>query len=343
MSRTRKIWLIAGLALAVAVALALSLRWLSRPALPDGFASANGRLEATEVDVAVKRAGRLSEVTAREGDLVQKGQIVARLDVRDLEADLREARAQFLEKVQAKSAAEAKVTQQNCAVNFAAAEFKRADRLAKQKLISAQEVDVARSRLDSETAALKAARASVRQSDAAINAAQAKIDAIQTELDDAVLTAPAAGRVLYRLAEPGEVLPAGGKVLTLIDLSDVYMTVFLPTGHAGRVSVGAEARVVLDARPQVVLPARVSFVSPEAQFTPKEVETLSEREKLSFRIKARLDPERLMQQFGTITVGVPGTVYVRVEPDAAWPESLQVSPPPRKEVSAWKTSSPQAD
>lgn len=337
MSRTRKIWLIAGVASALAI-LTLALRWLDPPALPEGFASANGRLEATEVAVALKRAGRLSEVTAREGDLVQKGQIVARLDVRDLEADVRAARAELLERVQAKSAAEAKVAQQECAVNFAAAEFKRASRLSNQKLISEQEVDLARSRIDSEKAGLNAARASVRQADAAINAAQARVEAIESDLDDAVLRAPTAGRVLYRLAEPGEVLPMGGKVLTLIDLSDIYMTVFLPTKHAGRVSIGSEARVILDARPEVVLPAEVSFVSPEAQFTPKEVETLSEREKLLFRVKARLDPKLLTQQFGTITAGVPGTVYVRVEADAAWPQELSPTPL-RKETAAWNTPS----
>ena len=337
MNRTRKIWLIAGAASALAI-LTLSLRWLDPPGLPEGFASANGRLEATETAVALKRAGRLSEVTAREGDLVQKGQIVARMDVRDLEAGLRAAQAEFLERVQAKSAAEAKVAQQNCAVNFAAAEFKRADRLADQKLISEQDVDLARSRLDSEKAGLNAAHASVRQADAAINAAQARIEAIESDLDDTILKAPTAGRVLYRLAEPGEVLPVEGKVLTLIDLSDIYMTVFLPTKHAGRVSVGSEARVILDARPEVVLPARVSFVSPEAQFTPKEVETLNEREKLLFRIKARLDPKLLMQQFGTITAGIPGTVYMRVEADAAWPQELQPTPI-RKETTLWNTPS----
>jgi len=326
MTRSGKILLVAGAAIALAVIVTLSAGWLQQPELPEGFASANGRLEATEVNVAVKRAGRLSEVSAQEGDLVQKGQVVARMDVRDLEAQLGEARAKFQEAVQAKSAAEARVLQQRYALDFAAAEFKRAKHLADQKLITEQEVDLARSRLNSERAGLNAALASVRQAEAAMKAAEAAIESIQSDLDDTILKAPTSGRVLYRLAEPGEVLPVGGKVLTLIDISDIYMTVFLPTAHAGRVTIGSEARILLDARPEVVLPAQVSFISPEAQFTPKEVETQSERHKLMFRMKVRLDPQLLMAQFGTISTGLPGTVYVRLDPDTAWPDRLKPTP-----------------
>uniref|UniRef100_UPI000AA1736C HlyD family secretion protein n=1 Tax=Desulfosarcina cetonica TaxID=90730 RepID=UPI000AA1736C len=128
---------------------------------------------------------------------------------------------------------------------------------------------------------------------AAIDAVKARIDEIQSFIDDSTLTAPVDGRVLYRLAEPGEVLGAGGRVLTLLDVSDVTMTIFLPTDQAGRVDLGSDARIVLDALPDVVIPARVSFVAPKAQFTPKDVETRTEREKLMFRVKVRIDPELL--------------------------------------------------
>lgn len=323
MTRPGKRWLIMAAAAVIAIVLTLSLWWFERPTLPAGIASANGRLEATEVDIATKRAGRLSEVAVREGDIVQTGQVVARMDVRDLEADLRQAQAEFLQAVRAKSAAEAKLVQQECAVEFAAAEFKRTDSLVKKRLISQQQADLARSKLDTEKAGLNAARASVAQSEAAIEAAQAKIDSIQVDLDDSVLKSPIMARALYRLAEPGEVLPVGGKVLTLIDLTDVYMTVFLPTKQAGLVKVGSDARIVLDARPDAAIPAQVSFVSPEAQFTPKEVETQSEREKLMFRIKARIDPKVLMKHPEEVTTGTPGVVYVRLDPNVAWPENLQ--------------------
>src|SRR3546814_15751429 len=86
--------------------------------------------------------------------------------------------------------------------------------------------------------------------------------------------------ILFRLAEPGEVLAAGGRVATLLDLTDVYMTVFMPSEVAGRIAVGADARIVLDAASGTPVPGKVSFVSPRAPFTPKEVETRSERDRM---------------------------------------------------------------
>jgi HlyD family secretion protein len=117
------------------------------------------------------------------------------------------------------------------------------------------------------------------------------------------------------VAEPGEVLPAGGKVVTALQLSDVYMTIYLPTEQAGRVIVGSEGRIVLDAAPDLVLPAAVSFVAPRSQFTPKEVETRSEREKLMFRIKVRIDPELLVRNLEKVKTGLlawPTCVWTRV-------------------------------
>jgi HlyD family secretion protein len=114
------------------------------------------------------------------------------------------------------------------------------------------------------------------------------------------------------------VLPASGRVLTLLDLDDVTLAVFLPTAEAGRARVGAEARVVLDAHPGTPLPARVSFVASEAQFTPKEVETESERRKLSFRVEVRIEGNRGVP----LNAGTPGVVWIRLEETAPWPEAL---------------------
>jgi HlyD family secretion protein len=105
------------------------------------------------------------------------------------------------------------------------------------------------------------------------------------------------------------------------------MTIFLPTAHAGRVTVGTEARIVLDAAPQFVIPATVSFVAARAQFTPKDVETRSEREKMMFRVKVRIDPELLIKYREQVKTGLPGVAYVRLDVNAAWPESLLVKMP----------------
>jgi HlyD family secretion protein len=125
--------------------------------------------------------------------------------------------------------------------------------------------------------------------------------------------------VQYLVAQPGEVLAAGGKVLNLVDLTDVYMSFFLPETVVGKVALGSEVRIVLDAAPQFVIPARVSFVSSTAQFTPKTVETVSERQKLMFRVKAQIDRELLMKHLQQVKTGLPGVAWVKIDPQAAWP------------------------
>jgi HlyD family secretion protein len=105
------------------------------------------------------------------------------------------------------------------------------------------------------------------------------------------------------------------------------MTIFLPARQAGRVAIGAEARIIFDAAPDLVIPASVSFVAPSAQFTPKEVETRTEREKLMFRIKVRIAPELLQQYIEKVKTGVPGVAYVRLDQTATWPIHLHVRLP----------------
>ncbi len=174
-------------------------------------------------------------------------------------------------------------------------------------------------------AALQAANIKVVESEAAIEAANARIERLQAQMDDSELVAPRDGRVLYRLAESGEVLGAGGKVVTLLDLTDVFMTIFLPTADATLVDVGSEARILLDARPDLAIPARVSFVAARSQFTPREVETRTEREKLMFRVKVKIDPRLLEKYAERVKTGVPGAAYVQLDPEVDWPEYLQVS------------------
>ncbi len=119
----------------------------------------------------------------------------------------------------------------------------------------------------------------------------------------------------------------GGHVLNVVDLSDVYMTFFLPTNLVGRVRVGNEARIVLDAAPQFVIPAYISYVADVAQFTPKTVETKTEREKLMFRLKAQIPPDLLKQHIKIVKTGVPGVAYVLLDPNAEWPPNLAVRLP----------------
>ncbi len=193
--------------------------------------------------------------------------------------------------------------------------------------ISKEVVDQQRTTSAIAQAALTAANVKVVQSDAEIEAAQARIERLQSNIADSTLTAPINGRILYRLAEPGEVLGSGGKVLSLLDLTDVYMSIYLPTAQAGKVTIGSQARIVIDAVAEYTLPAKVTFVSAQAQFTPKSVETRNERDKLMFRVKVKLDSQLLKDHIKQVKTGVPGLAYVLLAPEKNWPTSLQVRVP----------------
>lgn len=284
-----------------------------------GFAHASGRLEAEQLHIATKFAGRVIEVLVDEGDTVEADQLVARMDSGGVEADLERARAELRKAGKQREAARAVVVQRESECTLADKEFERTRALYEDNVTSESRVDQDRTRLETARAACLVAEAQVADATAAIEAAEAAAARIQEDLDEAELRAPRGGRIQYRLVEPGEVLPAGGRILTLLDLDDVSMTVFLPTAEAGRARVGAPARVLLDAMPETPLSAHVSFVASEAQFTPKEVETETERQKLSFRVEVRIDDERDLP----LNAGTPGVAWIRLDEAAAWPDSLE--------------------
>ncbi|MBH8611465.1 HlyD family secretion protein [Pseudomonas mohnii] len=287
--------------------------------LPEGLYVGNGRLEATEVQIASKTPGRLAEVLVDEGDKVTKGQLLARMDTRTLEAQRNQAEAEVLRARENLSAAQANVQLRQSEQLLAQQELKRSQELIKHGFVSSQIVDQQQARLDTGVAAVAASRAQVSAVGATIGAAQAQVAMLTSEIDDASLRAPIDGVVQLRMAEPGEVLGAGGRVLLLIDPNDQYMNLYLPASVTGRLAVGDDARVLLDALPDRPLPAKISFVAAKSQFTPKEVETRDERQKLVFRVKLRLtDPGALPQA----KPGMPGAGYVRTAP-IDWPAKLQ--------------------
>jgi HlyD family secretion protein len=297
--------------------------FLSKPGLPPGFAGGNGRLEAKQVDIATKYPGRIKSVLADEGDTVDAGQIVATMDTEPLEAQLRQAEAQIREAQDNRRTALAEVTVKQAEFAYSDKQYKRSKELVIRGAVSEQERDIDLAHMEMTRAALLGAKAQAVRAQSAIDAATAEAERLKAEIKDSVLKSPIRGRVQNRLAEPGEVLPAGGKVLALVDLSDVYMYVFLPSLIAGKVPLGSEARIVLDAAPEYPVRAVVTFVSPSAQFTPKTVETAEERHNLTFRVKLQLDANRLRQFEPYVKVGIPGMGYVRYDTGAQWPESLQ--------------------
>ncbi|MGH6908811.1 MAG: HlyD family secretion protein [Phenylobacterium sp.] len=301
---------------------------LRKPALPEGFAGGNGRLEATEVFVSAKYPGRIKEVLFVEGDTVQAGQVVARMDVEPLEAQLRQAEAQIVAAQDSRKVDLAQVDVKQAEYAYAQKQYQRSRGLVTKGAVSEQEAEIDQARMLATRAEVVGSQAAATEALSTIAAAQATADRLRAEIKDSVLVAPIRGRVETRLSEPGEVIASGGRVLSLIDLKDVYMYVFLPERITGKVAVGSEARIVLDAAPEYPVKAYVSFVSPMAQFTPKTVETEEERHDLTFRVKLQIDKERLAAFGPLVKTGIPGMGYVRFKPAEPWPANLQLKTVP---------------
>jgi len=349
-------WLVRGGVVAAVVVVAfLGWRLLRPPALPEGVVSGNGRIEAVEIDVAAKTPGRVRDVLVDEGAYVKAGQIVAHMDTDVLQAQRAEAEAQHQQALNAieiansqviqrqseRAAAFAGTRQRQAELDAARRRLARSDTLAREGATAMQERDDDQARVEGAQAALEASRAQMAAVDAAIATARSQVIGARSNVDavlaalrrldadiaDSALKAPRDGRVQFRVAQPGEVVAGGGRVLNLVDLSDVYMTFFLPETVAGRVGLGTEVRIVLDAAPDYVVPAKVSFVADVAQFTPKTVETQSERQKLMFRVKARIDPDLLRRNIRQVKTGLPGMAYVRIDPKTPWPAKLELKTP----------------
>lgn len=323
-ARRTRTWILLAVALAAVAAFFGYRYWKAKQsAVPAGIVWGNGRMEAKLVDASAKEPLRVKEVLVDEGDLVKPGQVLVRLDVVTLASQLAEANASVAGAQEKLAVARAAIARRRGEIALAKIEAGRSRALVQESAGSQRELDVRNTALATTQAGLAEEQAKLEAAKQEVEVARAQVATIQTRIADATLTSPVIGRVLYRLAEPGEVLPPGGKALTLVDLSDVYMEIFLPSEQAARVKLGADARITVDHEPGLAAPARVTFVSPEAQFTPKEVETRSEREKLMFRAKIQVPSDLVLHYVDRIKTGVRGVGYVKLNDSVAWPAWLQ--------------------
>ena len=313
-------WGIAAIGVAVVALVAFQWWMTKRSSLPEGIASGNGRLQAKLVDVTAKEPLRVKELLVEEGALVKPGQVLVQLDTDTLDAELAAANASIAAAQEHMAVANASIVKQKSEIELAQIEKNRSKNLVEEGAGSQRDYDIRRTKVETTNAALGEATAMLNTAKEQIQVAQANAATIQTRIADATLRSPVTGRVLYRLVEPGEVLGPGGKALTLVNLDDVFMEIFLPSEQAARVKIGAEGRITVDYEPDRAIAGYVSFVSPEAQFTPKQVETRSEREKLMFRVKIQLPKEVASRYVEQIKTGVRGVGYVKVKPSAVWPK-----------------------
>lgn len=301
--------------------------WMHRaPPLPPGIAMGNGRLEADPIAIATKFPGRIAELKVEEGDTVVAGQVLALMDTRDLAASLKKAEAQVEQATKVIAEVEANFRQLHSLVVLAQQEMERARTLFKNGWTTREVLDQRQQQLDSAQASEHAATARINVAKMALRAAQHEVELLNVNIADNTLVAPRDGRIEYRIANVGEVLPAGGKVFTMLDVGYVYMDIYLPAQIASQVKIGDEGRIVLDTFAERPIAAKVSFIASQAQFTPKMVETRSERDKLMFRVRVRIDPQESRAKAERMRSGLPGVAYVRFDANTPWPERLQGKP-----------------
>ena len=300
--------------------------------LPSGITKAEGRTEATEIDVASKYPGQLAEISVDEGSKVALGQVIARVSSPEFEAQLRAAQTDLQSAKEGLASAQAEIASREAALTFAKSDFERGQELMKSGFITKQAFEERQRNYEAADAAVKNMTARRDEAQKSIKIAEAKVQQVQSMIDELTLVSPRNGKVEYKLKRVGENVAADEPIVTVSDLTDIYMIVFLHAADAGRVVMGDEARVILDAVPDYVIPAQVSYVASESQFTPKTVETKDERAKLMFRVNLRINPEDLKRYYGRVESGLRGAGFVLTSRDAKWPAELNVKLPPAPAV-----------
>ncbi len=296
--------------------------------------TASGTVEATEAQLGFQATGRIAEVAVREGDRVRAGQVLARLDPAEAEA----RRAQAAGQVEAARAAAAElevgfrseeIAQGRAALTAATDRLANAESDYQRNRILYEGGAVSREVLDNAKTARDVARSQrtqaaeqlrllqtgpsrekKEQGRAQLVQAQAVLRAAEVALRNLVITAPFDGLVTVRHREPGEIVPAGSPVLTLIDPADRWVRIYVKEDRVGAVRLGSRAAITSDAFPGKAYPGEVAFIASEAEFTPKNVQTKEERVKLVYAVKVRVvgDPGFELKP------GLPADVRVEAAP-----------------------------
>mgnify|MGYP000845740901 FL=1 len=321
----KRLLLLLPLAAAVGIGF-FAFRQYSAPDPLAGIAHANGRLEFARMDVASLYAGRVEEITVSEGQFVEEGTVLARISSQTAEAQLSEAQAGKVQLEQTVRRAQAQIEAQRQQLRTAQMEADNARQLFRDNLISQAELNTRLAQRDAARAAVQAAEAARNEAQAGVGQARAKMAQVSSVIGDLSVRAPQAGRVEYRLAEPGNVLPAGGKVVSLLNLNDASINLFLPAPTVNQIPLGSEARIKMDGL-DAVFPAKVTYIASEAQFTPKFVETAEERTKLMFRVKLQIPADVAAKYQGYLKGGMTATGFVRTDSKLAWPADLQTRLP----------------
>jgi HlyD family secretion protein len=304
----------------------IAVYWLYlKPSESTDFYQTNGRIEAEQVLVASKFAARIEKIFIEEGQYIEAGGKIAQLDMKQIESQYKASLAQIQQAQKAANEANTVLKVRKEEADLALSQWKRGNQLKEKGFLSDQDFDKLTTQKLTSESAVELAYAGVEQAKAAIDVATANAEQLESVLDDGLILAPRSGRIQYLLSQEGEVLAAGGRLVALLDLQQVYMSVFVPSQIMTRLPLDAQARLSFSSTPNIVVPAKVTFIASEAQFTPKAVETESERDNLMFKIKLSIPKALLEQHEKQIKTGVRGNAFIRLNESIEWPETLKLS------------------
>lgn len=312
------IWTLVGMLSLAAVSYALFL-WLSPPTLPEGLLYGNGRIEATEVTVSAEVAARVLDSALVEGRVVQADEVLVRLDTTDLTTRLKQAEANALAAQSARADIGRQLDTARHHLTTAQTDLARYRKLGATGNVSEQLVERAENQQREAQGQVEALMARQEQTAAQQEAASREVELLRSQLGKAVIRAPAAGTVLTKGIEVGELAAPGRTVAVIADLTRIEIKVYLPESEIGKIKLGDPARVRVDAFPERFFDARVARVDPRAQFTPKDIHMPDERARLVFGVVLAVDnPD------GYLKPGMPADAWLRWQPDAPWPQKLVV-------------------
>ena len=328
-------------------ALALVLFLALRSDGESGGLEASGTVEATEADLGFNVPGRIAMISAREGDAVSRGDVLARLDVAELEARRAAAAAQaegaraLLSELEAGTRRE-EVAQAGAAVRSASGrsedarrDVERARTLFEGGAISREALDKAETQYEVAMAALDQAREQLAALEtgprperiaaqrATVAGAEAAVRQAEAALENGTIRAPFEGRITVRHREPGEAVQPGQPIITLMDPSDRWVRIYVAEDRIGAVDLGHPAVITADTWPDREYPGRVVFIAQEAEFTPRNVQTREERVKLVYAVRVEITDDPAFQ----LKPGVPADV--RLLPAAVVDADRATRPVPR--------------
>jgi HlyD family secretion protein len=293
--------------------------FLQPPVVPAALVYGNGRIEATEVRVGSEISGRVAESRLIEGMPVSTGDLLVRIDDADLNLRLAQSKAERETADRAVAKAKAALDVARHHASTAEADVKRYRVLASADTISTERLDQAENAFQEAEGNVATLDAAMREAESQLVAFDKAVALLEQQVQKARITAPAAGTILVKGTEPGEVVAVGQSLAVMADLSRLELKIFVPERDLAKIKLGAPARVLTDAFPDRYAAAMVTRVDETAQFTPRDIHMPDERVQTVFGVTLAVDNPR-----GELKPGMPADAWVKWDESAAWPERLPV-------------------